>query len=51
MEEEDYSIDIRIIVKDNELIPRVRDDCRPFNIVERYRMVSMEDKNPTKTLE
>lgn len=33
VEEEDYSIDIRIIVKDNELILRVRDDCRPFNIV------------------
>lgn len=50
MEEEDYSIDIRIIAKDNELILRIRDDCRPFNIVERYRMVSMEDKNPTETI-
>lgn len=45
-----HSIDIRIIAKDNELILRIRDDCRPFNIVERYRMVSMEDKNPTKNI-
>lgn len=50
VEEEDYSIDIRIIAKDNKLILRVRDDCRPFNIVERYRMVSMEDKNPTENI-
>ena len=49
-EGEEHSIDIRIIAKDNELILRVRDDSRPFNIVERYRMVSMEDKNPTKNI-
>lgn len=45
-----HSIDIRIIAKDNELILRIRDDCRPFNIVERYKMISMQDNNPEKNI-
>ena len=45
-----HSIDIRIIAKDNELILRIRDDCRPFNIVERYKMISTQDSNPEKNI-
>ncbi len=44
------SIDIRILVKDNDLILRIRDDGRPFNLVERYHMVSAQQEDVTKNI-
>ena len=44
-----HSIDIRLLVKDNELILRVRDDCQPFNLPERYAMLEKrDDRDPTR---
>ena len=45
-----HMIDMRILVKDGELILRLRDDCRPFNPVERYRMASQQEDDPTRNV-
>ena len=45
-----HSIDMRILAKDGELILRIRDDCRPFNLMERYRMTTMQAEDPTKNI-
>ncbi|MBR1442055.1 MAG: ATP-binding protein [Firmicutes bacterium] len=44
-----HSIDMRILIKDDELILRLRDDCRPFNPVERYKMTT-EQEDVTKNI-
>ncbi len=44
-----HSIDMRILAKEGEIILRIRDDCRPFNLVERYEMASVQD-DPTKNI-
>ncbi len=46
-----HSIDIRILVKADELILRIRDDCRPFNPAERYEMMGRrEEADPAKNI-
>ena len=44
-----HSIDIRLLVKDNELILRIRDDCRRFNLPERYALLEkIDEADPMK---
>ena len=38
-----HAIDMRILVRDGDLILRIRDDCRPFNLVEQYRVLHDEE--------
>jgi anti-sigma regulatory factor (Ser/Thr protein kinase) len=45
-----HSIDLRILAKDGEIILRIRDDCRPFNLVERYEMSQADEEDPAKNL-
>jgi anti-sigma regulatory factor (Ser/Thr protein kinase) len=46
----EHSIDIRILLKDGELILRIRDDCLPFNPVERYELIRQQEEDPTKNI-
>ncbi len=41
-----HTIDIRMLVKDEHLILRLRDDCRRFDPMERYRTQIQFDENP-----
>ena len=34
----------------NEIILRIRDDCKPFNPLERYSMIVKDDENPTQNV-
>ncbi|MBQ6594820.1 MAG: ATP-binding protein [Clostridia bacterium] len=34
-----HSINMRLAAKNGDLIIRIRDDCRPFNVTEHYRMI------------
>ena len=43
-----HEIDIRFLIKEDELILRIRDDCRPFNPVERYQMSQPDPEDPMK---
>ena len=43
-----HAIDIRILVKDDELILRIRDDCRPFNLPEQYELSRKDQDDPGK---
>ena len=46
-----HSVDIRILVKNKELILRIRDDCRPFNLLEQYELTRQQDKDdPIKNI-
>lgn len=45
-----HSIDMRILAKEDGLILRIRDDCRPFNLMERYRMTVAQDGDPTRNI-
>ena len=45
-----HQINIRVVVKDKEIILRIRDDCRPFNPLERYKMRTKNDKDPSKNI-
>ena len=45
-----HSIDIRILIKDDELILRVRDDCKPFNLLERYELIRQQEADPGKNI-
>ena len=40
-----HSIDIRILIKNDELILRIRDDCEPFNLLERYELTMCQQEN------
>ena len=46
----DHEINMRIAVKEKEIILRIRDDCVPFNPIERYKMKTKNDKDPTKNI-
>ena len=46
----EHTIDIRILIKDGELMLRIRDDCRPFNPVERYELIRQQEEDPTKNI-
>lgn len=39
----DHNIDIRILIKEGELILRMRDDCRPFDPMEQYNIMRKTD--------
>ena len=43
-----HLVQIRILAKDGELILRLRDDCRPFNPVDRYRTQLQFEPDPEK---
>lgn len=45
-----HCIDIRILVKDGELILRIRDDCQSFNLPEQYAMRQVQENDPTKNV-
>lgn len=45
----DHSIDLRILAKKGEVILRVRDDCRPFNLMEQYQMI-IEQEDITQNI-
>ena len=45
-----HTIHMRILAKDNEIIARIRDDCKPFNPVERYEMTVQNHEDPTKNI-
>lgn len=38
-----HSISMRILAKENEVILRLRDNCRPFDPLQRYQMANDED--------
>ena len=43
-----HFVQIRILAKDGELILRLRDDCRPFDPVDRYRTQLQFEPDPEK---
>ena len=47
---EEHYIYLRILAKANEVILRIRDDCRPFNPLEHYRMSIQDKDNPEKNV-
>ena len=49
-DKEPHSINMRVVVKDEEIILRIRDDCNPFNPLERYKMKTKNDKDPSKNI-
>lgn len=46
---ERHSIDMRILIKEKEIILRIRDDCRAFNPVEYYEMMRKQNDSPERT--
>ncbi len=46
----EHYIYLRILAKANEVILRIRDDCKPFNPLERYRMTIQDEDNPAKNM-
>ena len=45
-----HAINIRMVIKDEEIILRIRDDCKAFNPIERYKMKTKNDNDPTKNI-
>ena len=45
-----HYIYLRILAKSDEVILRIRDDCRPFNPLEHYRMTVQDADNPEKNM-
>ena len=45
-----HAINIRIVIKEDEIIARIRDDCKAFNPIERYKMKTKNDGEPTKNI-
>ena len=45
-----HYIYLRILAKSDEVILRIRDDCRPFNPLEHYRMTIQDENNPEKNI-
>ena len=43
MDHRKHAVNMRVVRKDNDLILRIRDDCRPFDPEERSRIVDPED--------
>lgn len=39
----DNHLELRVVVTDEQLILQLRDDGRPFDLTERYRMINPED--------
>ena len=38
-----HHLEVRVILRETDLILRVRDDCRPFDLTERYRLIHPAD--------
>ena len=47
---EENEIALSMVVKEKEIILRMRDNCAPFNPVERYKMKVKNDKDITKNI-
>ena len=45
-----HYIYLRILAKADEVILRIRDDCKPFNPLEHYHMTVPSEKNPAKNI-
>ncbi len=45
-----HVITLRVVVKEKEIVLRVRDDCKSFNPLERYRMKTKSDQDPLKNI-
>ena len=45
-----HSMYMRVVVKDDEIILRIRDDCKPFNPVERYNMIKEDKDDPISNI-
>ena len=45
-----HYIYLRILAKSDEVILRIRDDCKPFNPLEHYRMTVQDEENPAKNM-
>lgn len=45
-----HYIYLRILAKADEVILRIRDNCRPFNPLEHYRMTLQDEDNPAKNM-
>lgn len=43
-----HSVDVRVMIEDENVVLRIRDDCRYFNMKERYE--SMKDADPMKNV-
>ena len=41
-----HAINIRILVKEDGLILRIRDDCKPFNLPEQYELTRSDEDDP-----
>ena len=41
---------IRLLARDDGIILRIRDDCRPFNPVERYKLETENNSDPTANM-
>ena len=41
---------MRLLAKQDEVILRIRDDCVPFNPLERYNMAAQNEDDPTKNV-
>ena len=46
---ERHGIDMRILIKEKEIILRIRDDCRAFNPVEYYELMQKQNDSPERT--
>ena len=46
----EHYIYLRILAKAGEVILRIRDDCKPFNPLERYRMTIQDEKDSAKNV-
>ena len=44
------AINMRVVVKNDELIIRIRDNCKPFNPLERYKMQVKDNADPMKNI-
>ncbi|MBQ7216351.1 MAG: ATP-binding protein [Synergistaceae bacterium] len=45
-----HYIYLRILAKADEVILRIRDDCKPFNPLEHYRMTVQNEQDPAKNM-
>ena len=45
-----HYIYLRILAKADEVILRIRDNCKPFNPLEHYRMTVQDEDNPAKNM-
>ena len=39
-----HTVDVRVAFKNDDVIMRIKDDCRPFDPQERFRMAGDQDK-------